>query len=189
VTDKTKKLLERVINLGTRVSWLNGRAEFGKDGYEELRGVVKEAMECLKPSTITVKFLKPVTGGPITYAPIYQQTKLEKQALEASRELPGQYDSSGKSGYHLNFNQHGAFVGTEPMSTWCGYVASDIVAAATLLYSYPVGYYKFEWADGRMWNNRETHNQWRVLEEVDEKDMRVRAGLRRPDEVDYRKLG
>jgi hypothetical protein len=49
VTDKTKKLLERVINLGTRVSWLNGRCELGKEGYEELRGVVKEAMECLKP--------------------------------------------------------------------------------------------------------------------------------------------
>ena len=201
MNDKTKALLERVIKLATGVSCLHGRYELGKDGYEELRGIQKEAMAILKEEkraegmkqndVMTFYGIKcvPDPNIPPGAGIIIHRTTSKGVTVTT---LPSPAPPT-----HLHFKADGSVdIAGQPAPTeelWHGYRKADVLEAA---YRHlPIcsarsndigvrllgGDLKLAYADG--------FSQTATWQGGWELELRGRHGLRRPEEPDYKKLG
>jgi hypothetical protein len=190
VNNRTRNLLERMIKLATNVHWLHGRAEISKDSYEELRGLVKEAMEELKPKEPPMAAIKQAAEGIKRLldqgrsAGIYAPATIGRVELDASRAMPVSHQI-------LFYSDGGVHVAdavadqSEPM--WHGYRQSDVLACARV--RHPLCKYEIE--DGLIVkihpDGSKSSTAWHEL--ATEPFLRRENGLRRPDEPDYKKLG
>lgn len=197
MNDKAKALLERIVKLATNVHNLHGRYELSKEGYEELRGLVKEAMECLKPTPQTPSYA--YSDGP---GVIHNHGTVITGAAEELGKMMEMYQSAGymaRPEYQLESTADGRvligggcpfpsghvhtadLVAREPM--WKGYRQADIIAACHTSYGASHGLYAFV--------NDEIASPFggTVFWPTSQITLRREAGLRRPDESDYRKLG
>lgn len=204
MNDKTKAVLERIVKLATNVHNLHGRYELSKEGYEELRGLVKEAMECLKPTSQTPSY--PYSNDP---GVIHNHDTLITGAAEEIGKMMEMYQSAGymaKPEYQLDIRADGrTFIGgmsfpsghvhtADPVAKqtmWNGYRRADVLVAAATEGNWVIG-----------WSNHRFEGD-NVTADVDGKAVTLchfreperfiyfcrDKGLRHLSEPDYKKLG
>lgn len=185
MNDKTKALLERVIKLATGVSCLHGRYELGKEGYEELRGIQKEAMGLIKgegPKFNDVMTFYGIKCIPDPNIPPNAGIVLYRTTPKGVtvKTLPSPAPPT-----HLHFKADGSVdIAGHPAPTeelWHGYRKNDVIHLAHQHFP------KCQWTwQGKdlTWSNPNSGN-----EGVAGAEYFRGFGLRRPDEHDYKKLG
>lgn len=182
MNDKAKALLERIVKLATNVHNLHGRYELSKEGYGELRGLVKEAMECLKATTETSPQSPAYAVGPGRWR---IQTGVHGPVAVVA--TPQEYDTMDTS---VTVSIYAMEVPTqEPM--WKGYRAADVIALRAFMNGNSIDCYRLM-GDQIEFNADFGHeeSEWNELNLASGEESSMRGqGLRRPDEPDYKKLG